>query len=109
MKIDYSLLGRRIADIRTGKGLTQEKLSEMAGITNNYLSNIERSRSIPSLETLMSLCAALDTTPNHILIGTDDSKPEYLLTDITDLLNECTPRERRIVFSFVDILINNRV
>lgn len=109
MNIDYTLLGQRIAAIRNKKGLTQEKLSEMAGITNNYLSNIERSRSIPSLETLMSICAALDVTPNKILIGTDDTKPEYLLNDITDLLNECTPRERRIVFSFVDILISNRV
>lgn len=108
MNIDYALLGQRIASLRTKKGLTQEKLSEMAGITNNYLSNIERSRSIPSLETLMSLCAALDVTPNHILIGTDDTMPEYLLNDITSLLSECTPRERRIIFSFVDILINNR-
>lgn len=109
MNIDYALLGKRIAKVRIDKGLTQDRLSEMAGITNNYLSNIERSRSIPSLETLMSICSALDVTPNHILIGTDDTQPEYLLNDITNLLSECTPRERRIVFSFVDILISNRV
>ena len=48
MKIDYNLLGRRIARLRKERRLTQDKLSEKAEISNNYLSNIENGRSIPS-------------------------------------------------------------
>ena len=48
MKIDYNLLGRRIARLRKERRLTQDKLSEKAEISNNYLSNIENGRSIPA-------------------------------------------------------------
>lgn len=108
MNIDYSLLGKRVTELRTKSGLTQEKLSEKAGITNNYLSNIERNRSIPSLETLMALCSALKVTPNRLLMGTDDTQPEYLVDDISDLISKCTPRERRMVFSIINVILDNR-
>lgn len=108
MNIDYSLLGKRITKQRTTQGLTQEKLAEKAGITNNYLSNIERNRSIPSLETLMSLCTALNTTPNELLIGTDKSQQNYMVNDITSLIEKCTTQERRIVMSVIEVLIQNR-
>lgn len=108
MNIDYALLGKRITQLRIKQGLTQEKLSEKAGITNNYLSNIERNRSIPSLETLMSICTALNTTPDTVLIGTDNTQPSYLMNDITSLLEKCTAQEKRIVISMIDVLIKNR-
>ena len=108
MKIDYQLVGKRIAKIRHEKKLTQENLAEKAGITNNYLSNIERNRSIPSLETLMSICTALSVTPNEILIGTDDTQTNYLTRDIYNLIEKCTPYERKIIISIIDILIDNR-
>ena len=107
-KIDYQLVGKRIAKIRHEKKLTQENLAEKAGITNNYLSNIERNRSIPSLETLMSICTALSVTPNEILIGTDDTQTNYLTRDICNLIEKCTPYERKIIISIIDILIDNR-
>ena len=108
MKIDYQLVGKRIAKIRHEKKLTQENLAEKAGITNNYLSNIERNRSIPSLETLMSICTALSVTPNEILIGTDDTQTNYLTRDICNLIEKCSPYERKIIISIIDILIDNR-
>ena len=62
MKIDYNLLGRRIARLRKERRLTQDKLSEKAEISNNYLSNIENGRSIPSLETLCLLYTSSPST-----------------------------------------------
>lgn len=69
MKIDYNLLGRRIARLRKERRLTQDKLSEKAEISNNYLSNIENGRSIPSLETLVRLCEAMEVTPDTVADG----------------------------------------
>ena len=59
LQIDYAALGKRIASLRRKKGFTQEQLAEMAELSIVYISHIENSRSIPSLETLMKLCAAL--------------------------------------------------
>jgi len=108
MAVDYSLIGKRVATIRKQKGLTQEKLAEKADISNNYLSHIETSRSIPSIETLISICDALEITPNRLLLGTSDQQNAYLVSDITDKLNQCTEYEKRIIFNLISLMIKER-
>ena len=68
------MIGRRIARRRKKLRLTQAKVAELCDITNQYLSNIERATSVPSLETIMRLAAALDTTPDEFLVGA--ARPE---------------------------------
>ena len=70
MKLDYSQLGKNISKCRKSNGLTQERLAEFTGLSNNHISNIENNYSIPSIETLMKLCEALNTTPDFLLLGT---------------------------------------
>lgn len=69
MKLDYSEIGKRIAHRRKELGLRQVQVCERAGINDKYLSCIERSTSIPSLEVIMKLALALDTTPDEFLTG----------------------------------------
>ena len=69
MELDYSEIGRRIARRRKEMGLRQVQVCEMAGINDKYLSCIERATSIPSLEVIMKLALALDTTPDEFLTG----------------------------------------
>ena len=95
--IDYSLLGERVSTLRKEKGLTQSKLAEEAEISNNYISNIENSHSIPSLETLVKICVALEVTPNDLLIGVNAESTDYSNTDIANLLDKCSPKEKRYI------------
>ena len=106
MDIDYNLIGKRIATIRKSKGLTQAQLAESADITNNFLSHIERSHSIPSLETLIKICDALDVTPNQILLGTKTDTPDYLADEISERLASCTPKQRRFILKTLDLLLS---
>ena len=69
MKPDYKLIGKRIAKRRKYLGLTQAQVEEAEDIGDKYLSIIERSKSIPSLEVIMRLALALDTTPDEFLVG----------------------------------------
>lgn len=69
MELDYSEIGRRIARRRKELGLRQIQVCERAGINDKYLSCIERATSIPSLEVIMKLALALDTTPDEFLTG----------------------------------------
>lgn len=69
MYVDYKEVGRRIAARRKTLGLKQNKVNEMADLSDKYLSNIETARSIPSIDVLMRICKALDTTPDQILLG----------------------------------------
>ena len=69
MELDYVNLGQRIAKRRTQAGLRQNVLADMIGISNNYLSSIERGKEKPSLEIIVNLCNALQVTPDYLLMG----------------------------------------
>lgn len=69
MSLDYALIGKRIAQRRKALGLRQVEVCEKAGINDKYLSCIERATSIPSLDVLVKLAEALDTTPDTFLLG----------------------------------------
>lgn len=108
MDMDYQALGKRIAGLRKKKNMTQEQLAEKTELSNNYISHIENSRSIPSLETVMKLCAALEITPNELLLGTSQNMTDYLQTEVQQKLMLCTPSERRLVDRFIDLLLEER-
>jgi predicted flavoprotein YhiN len=74
MKINYNEVGKRIAKRRKELGLKQYEVCEMIDVNYKYLSNLETGRSAPSLELIMSLCEALQTTPDYFLVGTDKDR-----------------------------------
>ena len=53
-------VGQRIRQLRKSKGVTQDYVSELAGITSGYLGQIERGEKTPSLSTLAKIANALD-------------------------------------------------
>lgn len=85
MELDYSEIGRRIARRRKELGLRQVQVCERAGINDKYLSCIERATSIPSLEVIIKIALALDTTPDEFLIGSIRHENEEW-RDVAELL-----------------------
>jgi transcriptional regulator with XRE-family HTH domain len=51
--------GRRLRQLRRERDLTQEQLAEVAEVSVDLVSNIERGVNAPSFETLERLAAAL--------------------------------------------------
>jgi transcriptional regulator with XRE-family HTH domain len=104
MEIDFNILGKRIAQRRRELGLKQNELAEIADISNNYLSNIETGRSIPSLTTFATLCKCLKTTPDNFLLGTikTDNIPQHII----DNLKLCNEDSLPLINDFIQLLIN---
>lgn len=48
-------LGERIQALRHARGLTQEQLADLCGISQKYMSELERGEKAPSWETLVAL------------------------------------------------------
>ena len=105
MFLDYEKLGQRIKYARLEKGLTQEALGEILDLSNNYISSIERNHSIPSLETFVRLCNALDVTADKILADSVYSTNEYIKESIAIKLGKCNKKNIRIIERFIDVLI----
>ena len=85
MKLDYHLIGARIARRRKQLKLTQAVVAERADINDQYLSNIERAVSIPSTEVIMRLAIALETTPDELLDCTARHEDERWITVVERL------------------------
>ena len=52
--------GKRVREVRKSKGISQEKLAEMAGIDRSYMGNIERGEKNITLKKAYEICDALE-------------------------------------------------
>ena len=71
-RILREIIADRVRALRKAAGMTQEYLAERAGIGPEHLSKIETAVRLPSLETLVSLAAALGVQASDLLGRTDD-------------------------------------
>ena len=55
-----SRFGERLNEIRSKRGISQERLAEMAGLHRTYVSLIERGERNVTIETIEKLATALD-------------------------------------------------
>ncbi len=108
MELDYSEIGKRIARRRKELGLKQAQVCERVGINDKYLSCIERATSIPSLEVVMRLALALDTTPNEFLVGTIHYKNDQW-RDVAELMRNMSPQQLELARSFLLWLSNQKL
>ena len=76
------LIGKRIKDMRLEKGLSQQELGDLLGVTKVSICGYENGTRTPSLETFGLLAEVFNTTTDYLLgreitIIEEDTK-EYL-------------------------------
>ncbi|MGJ4891197.1 helix-turn-helix domain-containing protein [Bradyrhizobium sp. HKCCYLRH3099] len=54
------LVGRNVLRIRKNKEMTQEKLAEISGFSQQYISGLEKGQRNPTVVTIYELSIALD-------------------------------------------------
>ena len=67
--MDYVSIGRKIADGRNRKKLTQEDLAEKINSNAGYISNIEAAKKKPSLRMLINIVNVLDISLDYLLVN----------------------------------------
>ncbi|NES07995.1 MAG: helix-turn-helix transcriptional regulator [Okeania sp. SIO2F4] len=63
------MFGQQVRKLRQAKGLSQEKLAELAGLHRNYIGGIERGERNVALLNILRLARALEVTPSKLLEG----------------------------------------
>jgi transcriptional regulator with XRE-family HTH domain len=105
--IDYKELGKRIRAERRKQDLTQEKLAEMADISDSFMGHIERGGRTLSIETLAKLANALGLSIEYIVCGEFNYQPDMLPSEIHDALNQMSNCQRKVFLSMMKTLADN--
>lgn len=99
--VDYELIGARVREKREEIKYSQEQLAWEADLSNTYISLIETGKKKPSLGTLLKISNALGITLDELLSGNQLHNPTDYQTDIDELMNDCTPEERRFIYEIL--------
>ena len=76
--MDIKHIGENILKLRVARGLTQEKLGKQIGLTPSAISNIEKSTSFPSVDTLIRFASFFSVTIDYLLTDRDVKQLEEL-------------------------------
>ena len=97
MEINYKMVGRRIREVRKRKKLSQEKLAELAGISTQYMSQIETAARKLSLRSLASITEVLKVSSDVILYGNERYSSAERRGGEDEFFMDCTEYEKQVL------------
>lgn len=101
MILDNKLIGKKIKELRCLNFISQMELAERSDISDTYLSLIESGKKRLSLETLIKVANALETTADTLLTGNlliDSGKYE---SELSDIMKDCSHYEKRVIYEVI--------
>jgi transcriptional regulator with XRE-family HTH domain len=98
----YKDIGQKVKSLRERRGLTQERLAELAELSPTYISHIERGSKNVSLNALMRLADALEVPVERLLCDSCPTDRNAFLPEVQALLADCSPHERCILLEIAE-------
>ena len=83
-------------------GLTQEKYAEALGVSTQYISQIERGESTPSLRMLLIICETFDYSVHQLIPQTRTETADNLDDKMTEKFNRLSAAQKEVILSFID-------
>jgi transcriptional regulator with XRE-family HTH domain len=90
------LIGLRIKELRKHKELSQEKLADLMNISPKYLSNIERGKENPTLDTFMKIANALHMELSEIFNYSQEQSSKELRKMIADSMKGSDKKQLKL-------------
>ena len=81
-------VGERIKELREKRGLTVNKLANLAGISQSYLRDVELGNKNPTVETWSYFCDALGISLKEFFSENDNAINPFLMSAINQLSNQ---------------------
>lgn len=103
-ELDYGKLGLKIKEIRQSKGLTQENLAELVKCNTSHISNIENNHTKVSLNVLLSIVNALNTSIDYLLIDQYNNSSLALDNELLRALEKCSNEKKEKILKIIEIL-----
>ena len=97
LEINYADVGKRIRDIRIKRKMTQRKLADKIDITATHISHIENGTTKLSLNVIVDIANALNTTVDRLLCDSINNSSSAYACELSELISDCTPLEMRFI------------
>lgn len=81
-------VGERVRKYRDYHGVSREKFAEQAGISPQFLADIETGKKGMSALTLLKISTALNVSCDLLLTGTESESHEKTISKMLEALNE---------------------
>ncbi len=99
------MIGAKVKEIRSKRGITQDQLSERMDINSKYLSSIERGKENPTLNTLIKLSQSLEVNLDEIFSFVEIEDPDARKSLIISLLDEANDEQLKLAFKILSVII----
>ncbi len=92
--------GKRIAELRIKRKMTQEKLAELIDYSTNHISKLELARTNPSFSIIVKIADALNVNMKDLFDFEEINENEYIIKEINSILKD-NPNRIRDVYNIV--------
>lgn len=111
--MDQIKIGKFIASIRKGMGMTQRQLADEIGVSDKTISKWETGNGMPELSSVMPLCQILQINVNELLSGEHLSEDSYSRKAEENMMNlihetEKSKQENKssLIFRILSLILN---
>ena len=104
-KIDYKIIGNNIKQKRLQAGITQAELAEKIDVNTSHISNVENNYTKPSLQVLLDIANALDTTLDFLLQDQYDNQKISLNSELVHKITSLNPSQKKLLNHIIDAII----
>lgn len=105
--MEWTELGLRLREARKKKEFTQQMLADAVGVTEIYISQLERGTKLPSLALFIQIVNALDISADYILRDSVPTGKDFVYAEVAELLDGLTPKQRRGAIDILDAYVQS--
>ena len=95
------IIGQRIRNYRTQKGLSQEKLAELAGCHPTYIGQLERGEKNATLESVEKIASAMDISLSELFDKLGKSSGDNIAAKCYDLVASKNEAEQKQLYKML--------
>lgn len=103
-EIDYAKLGAKIKEVRLSQKLTQDALAEQVNCNTSHISNIENNHTKVSLNVLLAIANALDSSIDCLLSEQYGNESLAIENEVLRELRKCDNETKTRILKIIRIL-----
>ncbi len=106
MTNELILLGKRVAQLRINRGLTQDKLAELTNYSTNHIAKLESARTNPSFELIIAIAKALQIEIKELFSFKEQESVEYIKQEFQKIIDSSDTETLNFLYKIYCAMFN---